>query len=54
MCRAACWLVVVLFTIAATGGCDDRPKDQVPTKIEPAPKIEPKPDADRSSSGPRQ
>ena len=34
------WLVLLVLAVAA-GGCDDRPKDQVPTKIEPAPKQQP-------------
>jgi hypothetical protein len=34
------WLVLVVLAVAAAG-CDDRPKDQVPTKIEPPPKQPP-------------
>ena len=34
------WLVLLALAVLAAG-CDDRPRDQVPTEIEPAPKQQP-------------
>jgi hypothetical protein len=36
------WLVLLALAVLAAGR-GDRPKDQVPTKIEPAPKQQPQP-----------
>jgi hypothetical protein len=32
---------VCLLLLAATCGCEDKPKDQIPTKIQPPPKEQP-------------
>src|SRR5439155_13650661 len=45
---SARWLVLLVVAVAA-GRCDDRPKDQVPTKIEPAPKQEPQAGGEQGS-----
>jgi hypothetical protein len=36
------WFVLLLLAVASAG-CDRRPKDEIPTRIEPPPKQQPQP-----------